>query len=169
MEVWRSIPIFENYEASSLGRVRRSTPGRGTTVGKIKKPQVTTDGYLAVCLYDNGKASYRHVHHLVCLAFHGLPGDGQDQARHIDGSRTNNIPSNLAWTNGKGNAADRRMHGTHPAGSKNPNAKLDEGDIIDIRHRLKCGEPRLKIAVRYGVSVDTIHQVALNKAWRHVP
>lgn len=168
MERWKPIPLFENYEASSLGRVRRVSPGNGTTPGLVKVQQVTRDGYFAVNLYVDGKAYHRNVHHLVCLAFHGLPPEGTDQARHKDGSRTNNKPSNLAWTNALGNAADRRMHGTEAVGGKNPNAKLDEGDVIDIRHRLKAGEARAKIAARYGVSKDTIHMIAQNKAWRHV-
>lgn len=44
-EKWAVVPISPAYEVSSLGRVRRILPGRGTCPGKILKPYVGSNGY----------------------------------------------------------------------------------------------------------------------------
>ena len=170
MEEWRTISGFEGYEASSLGRIRRRTRAQGTKPGRIKIPQLQTDGYLGVNLYINSGRPCRHtVHHLVCRAFHGPPPPGCDQVRHFpDRSKTNNKPENLFWTNAKGNAQDRIAHGTHPCGSKNGFSKLNEETVARIKAALADGVARKMLAKKYNVSVDTINLIARQKTWKHV-
>lgn len=166
MEEWRRIPGFDEYEASSIGRVRRRT-GYRCRKTRIKKLQLGTDGYVSVALYKNARAHNRHVNTLVCLAFHGEPPEGCDQSRHIDGNRLNNLASNLAWTNAKGNADDRKDHGTHPVGSKNGFSKLTESDVLEIRRRVLAGEKRKDVAASFEVCTSTVDKIIIGIHWTH--
>lgn len=53
-------------------------------------------------------------------------------------------------------------------GSRSPNAKLNEGQVLDIKIRLKNGEIAADIAKRYGVTTGNICCIANNRTWRHV-
>ena len=60
VEVFRSIDGYDNYAVSSFGRVKN------TKTGKILKGSVNGQGYLVVCLFEDGvkKRDYvrsRHV------------------------------------------------------------------------------------------------------------
>ena len=100
-EVWRRIPMHPGYEASSLGRVRSVdrtlTDGR-TAGGVVLAQQEDKDGYLRVKL---GRKLIG-VHTLVLLAFHGPP-----EARHLNGNRQDNRPTELAWGSRRDNEQDK--------------------------------------------------------------
>lgn len=53
-------------------------------------------------------------------------------------------------------------------GERNPNSKLTERDIIEIKKLLKEGVPQIRIAIMYGVSETTISQIKHRKAWKHI-
>ena len=53
MEEWRTIPSFENYEISSLRRVRRSKTGPGSQAGYVLKLTESFTGHLEVVLRRN--------------------------------------------------------------------------------------------------------------------
>lgn len=94
-EIWKSIPGFQHYEASNLGRIRRIETGR------IMQPSMSK-GYWHTLLCENGKRSIHRLHKLVCLAFHGRRPDGY-VINHKDGNKTNNLPENLEYTTQKKN------------------------------------------------------------------
>lgn len=106
-EEWRSIPGFNGYEASNLGRVRSSRRGKW-------RMQSTHDdrGYVRTRLWNGERMVNRRVHQLVALAFMGPLPDGCE-VRHIDGIRNNNIPSNLEHGTSSDNSLDAVNHGTH--------------------------------------------------------
>lgn len=93
MTVWKVIPGYSNYEASSDGRIRNRSSGL------IYKPLHHPDGYVRASVkQDNGVRVRIGVHRLVCLAFHGLPPDKDHRVtNHKDGCKSNNHPSNLEW------------------------------------------------------------------------
>ena len=62
---WRVIPIFPNYEVSTVGEVRRCEPGQGTWAGRQLRTPIDVEGYPTVNL--EGKP--RRVHVLVAAAF----------------------------------------------------------------------------------------------------
>lgn len=110
-EVWRAVPDFPGYMASSEGRIRSHVRN---PAGRLMAPVANCQsGYLQVCLQQGGRQRSRPVHVLVALAFHGPRPDGM-VTRHLDGSRTNNRPDNLAWGTPAENSADRERHGTVP-------------------------------------------------------
>lgn len=109
VEEWRTIPGLEgHYEASSLGRIRSL---------KRREPRIMAvqivNKYPAVMICMRGVYQNRHVHRLVCMAFHGLPAEGQE-ARHRNGIRADCRPENLHWGTHSENCLDQVRHGTHP-------------------------------------------------------
>lgn len=118
MEEWRSVPEWEYYEVSSLGRVRsldKVVPTKGGAVqtkrGRLLRP-AEHRGYYAVRLRDGGRERTVKVHTLVLLAFVGGRGGGME-ARHLNGDAHDNRVENLRWGTSSENNLDRVAHGTH--------------------------------------------------------
>lgn len=111
-ERWLPIVRWEDsYEVSNLGRVRNKRTAR--LIG-----YATSIGYRGVTLCDgSGANEQRYIHELVAEAFIGPRPPGQE-VRHLDGSRDNNIVSNLAYGTRSRNAYDSLEHGTHFNGGK---------------------------------------------------
>lgn len=117
-EIWKSVPGWEGrYEASSLGRVRslpRQVVGKtGRKVnlrGKVMDAKPGPNGYILLSLCKGGKKKPEYAHRMVAMAFHGLPSPGS-VTRHLDGSRDNNRPENLAWGTEWENSQDMLAHG----------------------------------------------------------
>jgi hypothetical protein len=99
IEEWRWIDGYDNYEVSSLGRVRRR---------QFLKP-TTSNGYLYVNLSKDGQQKRLLISVLVAEAFHGLRPDGMDCC-HTDGDRQNNRADNLRWDTRSSNTRDRWKH-----------------------------------------------------------
>lgn len=104
MEVWKKIDNFDNYEISTLGRVRsvdhiviRCNKRQFTVKGKVRSLYTSRNGYSNVSLCDNsGKWFRQQVHRLVAKAF--LPNPNNlPQVNHKDENKTNNYISNLEW------------------------------------------------------------------------
>lgn len=62
--------------------------------------------------------------------------------------------------------------GKHPEryfrGQDNPNARLTDAAVRDIRRRCAAGESQRSLAREYGVDQTLISLVVLRKAWRHI-
>lgn len=124
-ERWLPVVGFEGiYEVSSIGRVRSldRTIRRGggywpTRIqGQLLNP-VAINGYRRVNLGRPGHQELAWVHRLVCKAFYGEPGPGQE-VRHLNGVPGDNRLENLAWGSRSENAQDRLRHGTNPNAAK---------------------------------------------------
>lgn len=104
IEVWRNIPGYRGYQASSLGQVRsvdRTLANGRRTGGQLLTQSPDKDGYLRVKIAGKPVA----VHLLVLLAHHGKP-----EGRHLDGNRTDNRSSKLAWGSHLDNERDKLRH-----------------------------------------------------------
>lgn len=111
MEIWKKIDNFDNYEVSTLGRVRsidstvmRSNNRQFTIKGKIRSLYTSQGGYSNVSLCDNsGKWCRQQVHRLVAEAF--LPNPNNlPQVNHKDENKLNNCVDNLEWCTANYNA-----------------------------------------------------------------
>lgn len=191
-EEWMPIPGFEGlYEASTLGRIRsldRIVAGRiaGTSrkcPGTIIKPNLGQKGYLRTQLCKEGRIYCMNAHTAICAAFHGPRPEGKEAA-HLDGSKDNNAPENLAWKTHAENEADKRLHGTLATGLRNGHytkphrtprgeshgaTPFTAEDIAEIREIYDSGEMGShRIAKQFGVSKTAIHAIVTHKTWRHV-
>ena len=98
MEEWKSIPDFENYMVSNLGRVK-SVNYRRTGKESLMSLSENNRGYIQVTLRnDNGKKTFT-VHKLVAIAFLSHTPNGRlDVVDHIDNNPLNNRADNLQIT-----------------------------------------------------------------------
>jgi hypothetical protein len=108
-EQWQTIPGYENYAASTEGRIRRATPGPNTHVGQIKKCFINpATGYSHTKLSGSSGKRSVCIHRVVAETFLA-PIEGKIEATSPEGE-TKTYPSI------KG-AAD--VIGIHPSGISN--------------------------------------------------
>jgi hypothetical protein len=167
-EIWRPAPEFEGwYEVSSLGRVRRSRPGKATFVGKVLRPgSRRKNGYKTVYLRRRGDDKQREVHRLVAGAFIGPCPTGKE-VNHLDGNPANNRAENLEYCTRAENVQHAyRMGLTSPShGEHHHMAKLTTDQVIIIR---MCSAPASVLARALGVSRPAIRAIKKLRNWKHV-
>jgi hypothetical protein len=165
-EEWRIIPGYTNYEASSLGRIRRCKPGWGVKNGKIMK--LTHKRYTTICLVsDEGKSQKLLVHRLILFAFKGQPPTEKHEGAHWDGVTSNNSLSNLRWATHKENGEDLIRHGT---GKGNRGAaKITEDDVKIIRRLYKEGLTIKGISDKLpNIHYANIWCIAKERSWKGI-
>lgn len=94
--VWKAIPGFTKYEASTDGQIRNCF------TEKILK-QNLKKGYYMVGLTGDGEQIHYYVHRLVALTYIPNPND-YDVIDHIDNNKHNNNVKNLRWCTDAQNA-----------------------------------------------------------------
>jgi hypothetical protein len=124
-ELWQPVEGYEDlYEVSDSGRVRRLTArvwvnrGNGYWInrkGRLLKGGLDQDGYVLHVLSKQGKTKTHKTHHLVLNAFVGPCPDGL-QTRHLNGRRSDNRVSNLAWGTPAEQMEDICKHGNRRCG-----------------------------------------------------
>lgn len=163
-EEWRPV-IGWPYEASSLGRVRRSRDGHCTKVGKILIQSPGKKGYLRVTLSDGLKRRWSTpVHILICLTFHGPKPVGLYDAAHWNGDHLDNKASNLRWATRRENILDKERHGRLALGVRNGNGKITDDEVRAIRRLAKSQVARIT-AAQFGIHVGTVHAI-VQRRWR---
>lgn len=109
------------------------------------------------------------VHRAICELWHGSAPSAGHEVRHLDGTRTNSKPDNLAWGTRLENQHDRYAHGTDQFGTRNHMAKLTPETIIEIREKYASGSvDQVSLAMTYGVSRSAIGNIVNGKAWPRV-
>jgi hypothetical protein len=164
-EVWKDISGWPFHQVSNLGRVRVLPGGtvhsRCIIETELRKLTKHTNGYLEI----SGGGKTHLVHHLVLNEFDGSRPFGHE-CSHFNGDRSDNRwPENIAWKTHEENCEDRIRHGTHPSRERNPNSKLTESDVNDIRSRPGYYGVNTQLAEQYGVSHSTISIIRSNKTW----
>ena len=103
-EIWRLIPEWPEYAASSHGRIKRVIPEQRAVTGRILKPCLGKNGYKYVSLTHNNIPHTKTVHRLIALTFLGTPPTIKHQCNHINGKKTDNRRENLEWVTHRENA-----------------------------------------------------------------
>ena len=177
-EIWKTIPDYEGYEISSLGRVRsvdRFIKYKNGKIclhkGKLKIPQVNNAGYAQVSLYINKKAKICYIHRLVAFAFLPKPKDNQTQVDHIDCEKLNNNINNLRWVSPSENIKFRQIN--HPnaqaRGENAGNAKLTNTEVRTIIERFNNGETISQVQRDYSF-IGKVHmgRIYAGERWAHL-
>lgn len=168
VEEWRSVPGFDAFEVSSLGRLRRVRSCRGTPAAE-KKPTQGPDGYWRTSLEQKGRRRDVTLHRLVCEVFHGPSPTRKSCVAHFDGDKSNNAASNLRWATYSENETDKRRHGKDQRGERNGAAKLDAAIVRYIRSLdLSARGAAAQAAREISVSPSVICNIRKRKSWTHV-
>ena len=156
-EVWKAYPHDPRYLVSNMGRVRGQR-------GRILKTCDNGTGYRQLD-FSNGTRTKKYVHRLVLETFD--PCDGDVEACHNNGIRSDNRLVNLRWDTKKNNQADRVIHGTDMRGEKHHQAKLTADQANEVKSRHKNGEASRKLAKEFGVSKTQILRISNGVSWNN--
>jgi hypothetical protein len=164
-EVWKSIAGYDGYFISNMGRVlscKQIPP-------MIRSQYVAKTGYPSITLANSAKDRRSEVvHSLVLTAFRGPRPEGNYDASHIDGTKTNNMLDNLIWESRKDNQLRRREHGTANNGERNGRSKLSKAEVNIIRH-LYRSDPTAnysKLAKLFDITASNIQCIIKGKSWK---
>jgi hypothetical protein len=155
---FRHCPSWPGYAADTSGNIWSCVHRKWTW--KQRMPTLGRLGYWELRVTDTktGKLFLRRVHTLVCEAFHGPKPDGLECC-HNDGSRNNNVPSNLRWDTRGSNQQDAiqmgTFHGNSQRGECHGHTKLTNDAVRDIR-RIGGSMLLREIAAMFNTSVPHV-------------
>lgn len=151
----RQIPTCEGYFVNRYGEVY--------SIKKLQ-PRLHSDGYFRFCLFGKKKRRQLGVHQAVAFAFLRKPKKNEKEIRHMDGDKTNNLPSNLKWGTRSDNARDLVRHGQSMRGEKSSTAKLNRSQVVMIRSLARKMKHH-RIAKLFEVSRPTITAIVNKRNW----
>jgi len=182
-EIWKNILDYENnYQISNSGRIKSLKFGKEKILKQIKDNY----NYFFINLCKNGKSKIKYIHHLVYETFKGKLEEGYD-AHHINENKEDNFVGNLESKphnehssfhnknkivseetkkkiskSGKGRAVTEETR-IKIKGKNNPNYKITNQKIIDIRIDIEKKLSQRKIANKYDVSQTTVSSIKTGK------
>ena len=170
MEVWKKIQGFENYEISSLGRIKVNLKFRKYRdyQSKILNPSLDKDGYLRTALTKEGKKYMKPIHRLVALNFI-TNTNKKPCVNHKNGIKTDNRIENLEWCTVKENnihAIKIGLSGQLP-GEKHHMSKLKEKEVLEIINN-KDNLCQWQLALVYNISQTQVSRIINKKRWNHI-
>jgi hypothetical protein len=153
-ERWVDCPGFEGrYMVSDQGRVKNSKTGRVLTLTLRER------GHFQVTLYRaDGSSKDCSVARLLCTAFHGSPPSPCFIAGHRNDTKTDNRAENLCWE-----------YPGQRVGEGNPNARLRDEDVVEMRRMSRAGATYAEVAARFDVAISTAFAAVIGRRWKHVP
>ena len=101
-EEYRVIKGIDNYSVSNFGYVKNNKTGR------ILKPDISSNGYYAVRLSNNGKLKHKVIHRLVGETFIENP-ENKQCIDHINNNKLDNNVSNLRWATQQENLMNTKI------------------------------------------------------------
>ena len=107
----RSLPKFPDYEFDADGNAYSYKESKWYGRKMRLRPD-NGKGYLMVPLSTPEYKKYHvRVNRIICTLFHGPPPTPKHQARHLNGIKTDNRATNLAWGTQEENEADKIRYG----------------------------------------------------------
>ncbi len=169
---YRDIPGFPGYRVGDDGSVwscRKTGHARGFHASwhRVNGSALKRGGHRIVALRRDNRSHCRYTHRLVLEAFVGPCPEGRE-ACHGDGDTENNTLGNLRWDTHAANMADMGRHGTAARGAKNPNAKLTDDAVREMRAMRARGALYRQIADHFGVADSGVARILTGQMWAHV-
>jgi len=153
-EVWKTIEEFHNYLISNFGRIKNKK-------GLILKQRKDNYGYWIINLYKNQKKRTKKIHILMYETYISKIPEGYI-IHHKDNTKNNFLENIELMMINKHNKL-------HSNGESNPNSKLKEQDVIQIKILLKDGNlTQREIAKKFNINETNIYQIKKQKIWRHI-
>lgn len=115
VEEWKDIPGYEEYQASTFGRVKSFKANRVM----ILKQADHRRGYLVVALRRAGVARSVKVHRLIGFTFIDGHNDSMNEINHINLNKKDNFYKNLEWSNRSLNMIHCIKHGAQRRDNEN--------------------------------------------------
>lgn len=165
---WKKIPEHPKYSACEDGRIRNDMTGKTIKLSKHRNTGSVLSGYLTA--WVDGK--HRKVHRLIASTFVENPR-GKPWVNHIDENKSNNYCSNLIWSTALENChhsvklVNRRYQlvdtdlSMRRRGQDNPNSKLSDLEVEDLRNKYKSGEYKVvDLAAMFKISGKHVSSLA---------
>jgi hypothetical protein len=142
---------------------------------KQKKMRLDSNGYYQITFSENNKSYGYAVHEIMAFKAFGEQIIGC-QINHLDGTKTNNHPSNLEPTDAFGNmkhAYDMGLldkTGVFKKGAAHPFTRLTNDDVIEMRRLYVKTKLHTKhIAEKFRISQSLANEIITGRHWAHVP
>lgn len=183
-EIWKPIPGYPKYQASTLGRIRSIE--RELTVydpsqdhfykvirGQyILKPHPNWRGYLRVDLRSTDRKTGRVecVHRLVALTFIPNPNN-YAQVNHINPDKNDNSVNNLEWCTNLHNNQHARSLGLYDAAMRilhKSRFKLDVIQAKTVKVCLRDGATVRQLSEYFKVNKSVIKDIKSGRTWAHI-
>ena len=179
-EIFKTIPVFEDYEISNFGRVKTKSRKIRYVHAKTKKElfRNSSDRFLKIhfneltkykfCqLYLNKKMYNKPLHQLVAETFLDKL-EVHDCVNHIDGNKHNNCVDNLEWCTNSYNHEHATKTGLKAKGVLIATSKLNDNCVTAIKYFLNKGYTHAELAIAFNISRTTITLISQNKIWKHI-
>lgn len=161
MEEWRTIPGWEDYEASDFGRVRRTLASNAGPAGRLLKQSSNKDGYMVVNITKDKRAYRKFVHVLVMLAFVG-PKSSTQEVLHGDDVGAHNRLSNLSYGSRQRNMEDCAKKG------RIASTKATKELVTKIRRLHSEGQSQRSLSKQFSLGYATVGNIIHWRTWKHL-
>jgi len=116
-------------------------------------------------LYHKGRLWYAHR---LARALDGRPVPDGLFARHRCDRPICCNPDHMDVGTQKDNLGDMVRRGRALTGERNPQAKLTEEQVVEIRHLCASGLLQREVAALFGITQTTVSGIVQGKKWKHV-
>ena len=111
----------------------------------------------------------KRAHRLVLQSAVGPPPESDAQTAHSCDLPSCVNPRHLRWASLAENMQDMVDRDRSAKGRRNPNAKLTEAKVLEMRKARADGDSYPAIASRYGVTKSTARSAVTGHTWAFVP
>jgi len=171
--MWRRVPGFPDYEASSDGQIRsverviqQKNGSKRKFPSKVLTPGLNTRGYHIVTLIGPDRSRNTRPIHRIVLETFDRPRKEGEECRHLDGNHQNNALTNICWGTPRENMDDKIAHGTYVRGERVGNSVLKEDQVCSIYRKAHAGASMDDLAKEYGISRQSIEAIKYQRNWK---
>ena len=162
-EIWKTIPGYEKYQISNLGRIKSYN-----FTNRINKPIIIKTrifgGYESVTLYGKSIS----VHKLVAITFIPNYDKTKNILNHINENKFDNRVENLELVTPSENTKLFIENNKHKIkrGNSCSYSKLNEDNVKDIFYDEESTYS--EISIKHGISIQTVCDIKKKRSWKHI-